>query len=582
MIFISGGQKETMKNLKVFASILFLSLVLGFMFVIPVVSAFPNATTISTNVTNGTWFKAGDNLSVNFTFTFTLFNTTEIINSLNFTSLNYTFWNVTTNVTGFRCDTATTGQGGNLLNCTNVNTTSGIPVNISLNLTLNTTNNGNDYANGTARTITINWTTNGSSGTANSTTWNFSLDGTVPVVSMPSYSNGTQVYSHNGTIRKNTQDLTLNISLTDTGSGNATAYCIVDVNGTNQTFALSGAWCNTSSGYLGSLSDGNRTIKLYVNDSVGNLNMTNASIHNYVVMVDTTKPSATATCSPKSVTTGATFPCTCAASDATSGVANTTGSSTASDGTKSPSNTGTFTYTCTAWDKAVNTGDASATYTVETLGGAASSGSSSSGGGSGAVVSSKTSFITEVNPGTPSVVSNFNKDVAVNEIKVEVNNKVQNVEVHVTKYDGKPAEVSTAQTGKVYQYMQINLGNVGTALDKATVEFKVNKSWASTNSVTKDQVQVSKFNETSKQWMNLGTVYSKEDSDFYYYNVELHSFSFFAISSKATTSAGETGTTGSSGSTGATSMGSSKWIWILVIAVVVVAVLAGWGMRRKK
>ena len=127
--------------------------------------------------------------------------------------------------------------------------------------------------------------------------------------------------------------------------------------------------------------------------------------------------------------------------------------------------------------------------------------------------------------------------------------------------------------------MQIKLGNVGTNLDKATVQFKVNKSWASTNSVTKDQVQVSKFNETSKEWMELPTTYKSEDKDFYYYNVELHSFSYFAISSKATTATG-TGTTGSTGA-GAASAGISKWVWIIAGIVVVLAVV-GFVARKKR
>lgn len=569
-----------MKNLKFFAAIFCLSLVLGFMFVTPMVSAYSNATTISTNVTNGTWYKAGTNLSVNFTFNFTLFNTTEIINSLNFTSGNYTFWNVTTNVTGFRCDTATTGQGAGLLNCTNVNTTSGIAVNISLNLTLNTTNNGNDYANGTARTITINWTTNGSTGAVNSTTWNFSLDGTVPTASMPSYSNGTQVYAVNGTIRKNTQDLHLNISLTDTGSGNATAYCIVDVNGTNQTFALSGAWCNTTNGNLTSLADGNRTIKIYFNDSVGNLNMTNASIHNYVVMIDTTKPTATPTCSPKTISTGETFPCSCAGTDPTSGVQNTSGSSTSSQGTGTPTQTGTFTYTCTVWDIAVNTADSSTTYTVESVGVAASS-SSSGGGSSGAVTQSKTSYVAAT-PAAAAVVKNFDEEIGVKEIQISVNNDAQNIQVDVKKYDGKPAEVSVEKTGTVYQYLQITVGNVADKLEKATVQFKVEKSWATNNSVEKENVVVSKFNENSSEWMEQLTTYSSEDDAFYYYNVELTSFSYFAISSKATAPVEEEESTGGiiGDLAGAAKSGGMMWIWVVVaIVIVAAAVLA---VRKRK
>ena len=564
-----------MKNFKFFAGILLLSLILGFLFVMPTVSAYANNTLISTNVTNGTWYKAGTNLSVNFTFLFTVFNTTENVNSINFTSLNYTFWNVTSNATGLFCGAnSTVGGPGNQLNCTYNGVSNS--VNLTLNITLNTTNNGNDYANGTVRTITINWTTNGSTGLVNSTTWNFSLDGTVPTVSMPSYSNGTQTYGANGTIRKNTQDLHLNISLVDTGSGNATAYCIADVNGTNQTFALSGAWCNTTGGYLGSLADGNRTIKIYVNDSVGNLNMTNVSIHNYVVMVDTTAPSATASCSPKTVVSGNSPTCTCTGTDATSGVSNSSATA-----TPSTPNTGTFTYTCTVFDKAVNTGDHSATYTVETSA-AVSSSSSSGGGSSGAVTSSKTSYV-EATPAAAAIVKNFDENIGVKEIQISVNNAAQNIQVDVKKYDGKPANVSVEKTEKVYQYIQIDVKNLAGKLDKATVQFKVEKNWVTQNNLTKENVVVSKFNETSKEWKELGTIYSSEDNKFYYYNVELTSFSYFAISSRATTAATteEQKSSGVIGDLTATAKRSNmKWIWIVVAVAVVVAIAL--TMRRKK
>jgi len=99
---------------------------------------------------------------------------------------------------------------------------------------------------------------------ANSTNVSLTVDRTAPTVTLPFYANATK--------KRNATSLTLNISVTDSGSGLTGSACIVDVNGTNQTVAITnGMWCNTTSGGLTGLADGNRTIRVYVNDTINNL-----------------------------------------------------------------------------------------------------------------------------------------------------------------------------------------------------------------------------------------------------------------------------------------------------------------------
>lgn len=104
------------------------------------------------------------------------------------------------------------------------------------------------------------------------------IDDNAPTIKLPVYTNGT--------IKKNTDTLTLNISATDSHIGSN--VCFIDINGTNQTIAISSSWCNITNGNLTNLADGNRTIKVYVNDTLGNLGLNNS----YVVDIDTTNPSA--------------------------------------------------------------------------------------------------------------------------------------------------------------------------------------------------------------------------------------------------------------------------------------------------
>jgi len=94
------------------------------------------------------------------------------------------------------------------------------------------------------------------------------IDGTAPVIELPVYTNGT--------LKVNTDTLTLNISVSDSALGGAA--CFLNINGTNQTIFIESGWCNTTEGNLTSLSDGNQTITVYVNDSIGNLGLNDSFV----------------------------------------------------------------------------------------------------------------------------------------------------------------------------------------------------------------------------------------------------------------------------------------------------------------
>ena len=173
------------------------------------------------------------------------------------------------------------------------------------------------------------------------------IDTSAATITLPAYTNGTT--------KKNTNTLTLNISLADAASGLTGSACFININGTNQTIFADSGWCNTTNGNLTGLSDGNNTINVYVNDTVGNLALNNS----FVVQIDTTAPAASSSCTPSSVYINDAVTCTCSGSDATSGVATSTASS-----TPSTSNTGSFSYGCTVTDNAGNSASSTATYTV--------------------------------------------------------------------------------------------------------------------------------------------------------------------------------------------------------------------------
>ena len=439
------------------------------------------------------------------------------------------------------------------------------------------------------KNYTLNFTAyDYSGGTVNATnvSANMTIDNTPPLTT--AYSGATLTAYANGTsIKTNTtltgalwpNNITLNISVTDATVGllnTSNLFCFINIAGeyNHSVPLLAGRWCNSSDINVTGLTDGNKTVNIYINDTLNNMRLNNT----LVVQIDATAPTATATCSPATAQTGDAFPCSCAGTDATSGVSTSTGTSTSPDGIAKPSSTGGFTYTCTVTDNGGLTASASKTYTVTQ-----NPGSGSGGGGSGTTTPKpQVNSFTKVTPGAATISKYFDPDLGLKQIEIEVNNEAQNVKITVTKYDGKPAAVSVSKSGKVYQYMQINVSNVAGKLSKAKVTAKVEKLWVTSNGVDKNNVVISKFDETNGKWNELPTTYSSEDTTYYYYDAEVTSFSYFAISEKAAPGTGTDSGTGSgtTGTTETTETGKSlTWLWI-VIAVLVIALV--WFFMRKK
>ena len=154
---------------------------------------------------------------------------------------------------------------------------------------VNDSSQGYSFNNWTEANYTFTVEAENDSGKANSTNASMYVDRTAPVISLPVYSNAT--------LKKNTDTLILNISVIDAFTGEIGSVCLVDIYGTNESIAVSGEWCNATSFNLTGLTDGNQTIKVYVNDS-GNIVGLNDS---YVVRMDTTATTITLTLSSSSL-----------------------------------------------------------------------------------------------------------------------------------------------------------------------------------------------------------------------------------------------------------------------------------------
>ncbi len=106
------------------------------------------------------------------------------------------------------------------------------------------------------------------------------IDSTAPEITLPVYTNATQ--------KKSSNNLTLNISVSDAGVGVSLCRVYVSGQSSNQTIAYSNGWCNTTLNLTGS-SQGNSTIYVYANDTLGNIGVNNLN----VVWIDDTSTNVT-------------------------------------------------------------------------------------------------------------------------------------------------------------------------------------------------------------------------------------------------------------------------------------------------
>ncbi len=313
------------------------------------------------------------------------------------------------------------------------------------------------------------------------------------------------------------------------------------------------------------LIEGTYTYNVTVNDTVGNSNSTSSR----TITLDTTAPSVSLTKTTSGQTSleiaisGVDGTCTVDRSGAT-----ISGSTLTETGLSCG---GSYTYTVTCTDSAGNVGSSSAT-SFSTTG-------CSSGGTTTTPPPKKIQSWSKMTPGVATIMKNFDPEMGIKEIKIEVNNSAQNIKITVTKLPGQPAAVSVVKTGKVYKYLQIETTNLADKLEKGTITIQVGKSWLSSNGLGVENVALFRFDDSAGQWNELPTTYTGSEGDDEIYEVELTSFSFFAISEKSVTTEDGEEVDGVV-PPGEKEKRSLAWLWVLIAVVVLVGL--GWRIRARR
>ncbi|VVB89997.1 Uncharacterised protein [uncultured archaeon] len=283
--------------------------------------------------------------------------------------------------------------------------------------------------------------------------------------------------------------------------------------------------------------EGSHTYNVSAEDSVGNINTTNASV---TVILDCTAPVIhNVSLSQTSPAYGQQIIVTANVTD--TNLKNVTAGSTSLTYQAGTLWNGTITagagannITVTAYDYAGN----SATNTSLSYNGTAAT-TSSSGGGSGGgtggagVVSSEPGenideYETHTNQliaGIPSSYSFTSPDLFIYQVIVTGNENVNDVALRVEILNGQSTRIQVPPPGTVYGYANIFAGS--DRINGASVKFKIENKWIEDNKIASGDIRLVKWNGI--EWIILDIKENGKDDQFSYFEAQTTSFSSFAI-----------------------------------------------------
>ncbi len=158
--------------------------------------------------------------------------------------------------------------------------------------------------------------------------------------------------------------------------------------------------------------------------------------------------------------------------------------------------------------------------------------SSSSGGGSGIIAvpinPTVTTTYTILPAGTTNITIN-NQYIPLLSLGVTTTESVNNVKFIFTKLDTNTIKMN----GTVYKYLEIGHVNLDNSkITGAKIKFKIEKSWLTTNKITKEQIALFRY---VTNWDELATKPVSEDNTYFYFEADSPGLSMFAIGLTGTT-----------------------------------------------
>jgi len=357
----------------------------------------------------------------------------------------------------------------------------------------------------------------------------FRLDRTPPNVTTVIVGNLTGKDYYNMSIGLSEELLGFNATINDsTTTVHTVKFSFNSTNGTEENITVvvvNSVWNVTLN--LSRLTEGAHSIRIYANDTLGNLNKTEYATFN----LDRTLPTVSVSCSPSGPTSGETVTCTCTASDGGSGLQTSpvifegdTDNVQSSDVTAS----GTSSI-CRVQDFAGNVKTATGSWSVTAATSSSGSGTGGSGGGSSSGVTGQfaNKVWTSINAGETASVPVANGALGVTEVSFAVEKTTYGASIKVDTEAGLPSTIAPIST-KVYKIVKITENNVEKVLKgTATIKFKVEKTWLEGQKLKKDDVAMLRYNEG--KWGQLPTTLGEEDDTYVHYSAETPGFSYFVL-----------------------------------------------------
>ena len=122
-------------------------------------------------------------------------------------------------------------------------------------------------------------------------------------------------------------------------------------------------------------------------------------------------------------------------------------------------------------------------------------------------------------------------NVALTEVIIDIKNTISlNPSMTVDTLKSNPLQISPP--GKIYQYIQLTKNFADADTSKITINFRVPKSWLTTNAVVETDVVLYRYSDN--QWESLTITLTGSDVEYVTYSSTTPGFSNFAIGSKET------------------------------------------------
>jgi PGF-pre-PGF domain-containing protein len=154
------------------------------------------------------------------------------------------------------------------------------------------------------------------------------------------------------------------------------------------------------------------------------------------------------------------------------------------------------------------------------------------GGGGGGAAEGASVTVSLVEIGKEAIFS-FSEAVSelVQQISLLAKQVAYNVKITVETLTNKPYATMPDPVGTAYKYLKITVSNIpATAIDKATIKFRVENSWLKENDVNPASVVMSR--NVGDKWEILPTHKVGYDGEYRYYEAETTGFSYFAVSAE--------------------------------------------------